>query len=366
MDLALIAPVIAATALLAKALGALLEDRWLRHSATAPDPCVPLASWFGTWAWAAAGIAILPLAASGLGPLSLALLWLVGFLVGELAPRVLRGDPPVDPPVPSPRGPGAFGSARAALAARWLGPKREEAAIEQDRVIERLYRFRDLRAADVMVPLVDLSALDDSSTVGDAVARIRRDGYSRIPIFHVRMFAIVGVVHSIDLVGERGLDAPVASRMRPAYFVPATKAADALLVTMRYEGVRMAVVVDEWGGAVGVVSIEDLLERIVGEIDDEYDAEGELLREIAPGRWRAEARLRVARANERLGWSLPDGPYETLGGLLLHVLGRIPVTGEEVEVEGYRIAVVAAEPRGVREVEVTLPAGTLPAGADRG
>jgi Mg2+/Co2+ transporter CorC len=358
MDLVLIAPALAAVALLSKALGALLEDRWLRRAATAPDPRVALASWFGTWAWAAAGIALLPLATPGLGPISLALLWGIAFLAGEIAPRVLRGDPPVDPPVPSPRGPGAFGSARAALAARWLGLKREEAAIEQDRVIERLFRFRDLRAADVMVPLVDLSALDDSSTVGDAVARIRRDRYSRIPIFHVRMFAIVGVVHSIDLVGERAFDEPVTARMRPAYFVPATKAADALLVTMRYEGVRMAVVVDEWGGAVGVVSIEDLLERIVGEIDDEYDGgDVELVREIEPGRWRTEARLRVARANERLGWDLPDGPYETIGGLLLHVLGRIPVAGEEIEVAGHRIAVVAAEPRGVREVEVTLPAG---------
>ena len=352
LDYRIVAGLIAALALLLKAGAALVEERHFRERSGPPDARVAIASWVGTFAWGAAGIAMMPVGRIEQGPVALVILWAIAVVVGELVPRVLRGEPPLAPPTGEPSSKTGPGAARAALAASWITRSSDDAGIVGERVIERLIRFRELRADGVMVPLVNLSAIGDDRSVAEAIARIGRDRISRLPVFHERSFDMVGILHAIDLVGVRDRGEKVAAFCRPPTYVPATKPADALLVAMRYEGTHMAIVVDEYGGAIGAVTISDLLGRVVGDITDEHGTSAELVRELGAGRWHLDARLRVLSANERFGWSLPLGPYETIAGLVAHACGRIPVQGEELEIAGLRVRVVVSEPRAVREVEV--------------
>jgi magnesium and cobalt exporter, CNNM family len=203
-----------------------------------------------------------------------------------------------------------------------------------------------------MVPQVDVCAVPDSASVGDVVALVRERGFSRIPVFHERMFNTTGVVASLDLLGVVDPGRPVTSVTREPLFVPASKPLPELLATLQAEGRNIALVVDEYGGFVGLVTVEDLVEEIVGEIQDEYDAPREHYRRIAPGVFVVSARAPVSEVNERFGWNLPQGEYETLAGLVLERLGRVPKPGERLEVGRVQIEVMRASARAVQELRV--------------
>ncbi|MEA2625004.1 MAG: magnesium and cobalt exporter, family [Candidatus Binatota bacterium] len=292
------------------------------------------------------------------GPSIIALAWGVGIVVGEIFPATAAASV-APPPVPRPEpttalGQLAPGAGLRALLESWTVRPADEPILERERVIRRIFRFRELTAGDLAVPLVRVAAISDDLAVGDAIHRIRRDRFSRIPVFHVRMFDIIGVLHALDLVGPREAGAPLLPYVRPVFYAPESKRADALLATLRYEGIKMAVVVDEYGGAIGIVTVEDLLEAIVGELGGEHDAASELSSVVEEGRTRLDARYKVAHANERFGWNLPEGDYETLAGLMLAHLGRIPRSGEEIEVAGFILRVTVADTRAIREIEVRV------------
>ncbi len=237
---------------------------------------------------------------------------------------------------------------------RWLAarPGRGALDVSEAGLVARIARFAAKTADEAMVPQVDVCAVPDTATVGDVVALVQERGFSRLPVFHERLSHIIGIVSSLDLLGVVDPGLAVTTVMREPLFVPGSKPLPELLATLQAGGRNLAVVVDEYGGTVGLVTVEDLVEEIVGEIEDEYDAPRELYRRVAPGVFVMSARVPVAEVNERFGWNLPPGEYETLGGLVLERLGRVPKPGDTVEVGRVRLEVTRASARAVQELRV--------------
>jgi len=238
----------------------------------------------------------------------------------------------------------------------WLESRRGVGPFEVSEagLVARIARFAGKTARDAMVPQVDVCAVADTASVGDVIALVEERGFSRLPVFHERLFNVIGVVSSLDLLGVVDPGRPVGSVMREPLFVPESKPLPELLATLQAEGRNLALVVDEYGGFVGLVTVEDLVEEIVGEIQDEYDAPREHYRRVAPGVWVVSARAPVTEVNERFGWNLPQGEYETLSGLVLERLGRVPKPGDRIEQVGrVRIDVTRATARAVQELRVT-------------
>ncbi len=225
--------------------------------------------------------------------------------------------------------------------------------MEKD-MIYRIFHFAKTRTKEVMIPLVDVVALDDETRVEEAVDIVRREGYSRYPVFHERVDNMVGLLHSFDLLFSRERHQTIRSFIHPISFFPESKPADELLVEMQRDHEFMAAVVDEYGGAVGIVTIEDILEEIVGEIRDEYDIEQPLYRKIGPRSYLINARMEIDHINEQLKLRLPKDDYETLGGFMLDRLGRVPHTGESFRLQGITFEVRKADDRSVQEVLITL------------
>jgi CBS domain containing-hemolysin-like protein len=204
-----------------------------------------------------------------------------------------------------------------------------------------------------MVPLVDVAALPETGSPDDAVRLIQERGFSRIPVFTDRTFNIVGVVTTMDLL-NRGADAPdLRALMRPASYVPETKRIDELLSEMQKNRVQLAVVVDEYGGAVGIVTVEDIVEQVVGEIRDEHDRTPDTVERLPDGSFRVAGRASIDEVNEALDWDLPKGDFETVAGLVLATLHRIPPIGEVFRVGRHSFTVLEADKRRVLTVRIT-------------
>jgi magnesium and cobalt exporter, CNNM family len=236
----------------------------------------------------------------------------------------------------------------------WLvsRPGRGPLDVSEAGIVARIARFAGKATGDVMVPQVDVCAVADTASVGEVVALVQERGFSRLPVFHEQLSNTIGVVSSLDLLGVTDPSLPVTAVMRDPLFVPESKSLPELLGTLQAEGRNLACVVDEYGGFIGLVTVEDLVEEIVGEIEDEYDVAREHYRRVAPGIFVVSARARVTEANERFGWNLPQGEYETLGGLVLDRLGRVPKPGDSLQVGRVRLEVIRASARAVHELRV--------------
>ena len=194
--------------------------------------------------------------------------------------------------------------------------------------------------------------LPDTATPDDAIELIQRRGFSRLPVYHERETNVVGVVTAMDIV-SRGTEASTLDAlMRQPYYVPETKRIDDLLREMQRSRNHLAVVVDEYGGSTGVVTLEDILEEIVGEIRDEHDRTAASVDRLPDGSYWVAARTNIDELNETLDWTLPKEDYETVAGLVLATLHRIPRTGEEFTVPGYTITVLEADRRHVAAVKI--------------
>jgi CBS domain containing-hemolysin-like protein len=208
---------------------------------------------------------------------------------------------------------------------------------------------------EVMVPRIDIVAAPDNSTVRDVLERIVESGHSRIPIFDATIDNISGVVYAKDLLkfmrdGEQ--TAAVKPLAREPSFVPETKKVDELLHEMQQRRVHLSVVVDEYGGTAGLITIEDLIEEIVGEIQDEYDVEEAPIQEVSETEALFDARVSIRDVNDTLDLDIEDEDFDTLGGLLYHELGKVPNVGDEVRVDGAQVTVLSTTGRRVRKVRV--------------
>jgi len=228
----------------------------------------------------------------------------------------------------------------------------DDARLSSPQVVRNIVEFRETRIREVMVPLIHIYGSRDDAAIEDVVALVRREKISRVPVFHVRMYNIVGIVHAFDLLGDVEPRAAVATIMRPPLYVPENKLAHHQLRLMQRRGQNMAVVVDEHGGTVGIVTVEDLLEEIVGEIEDEYDQREVLYEVLADGSVCVQGGMQIDHLNERFPWHLPEGEYETIAGLVITHLGRIARVGEKVRLPGTVVEVTRADARAVREVVV--------------
>jgi CBS domain containing-hemolysin-like protein len=217
---------------------------------------------------------------------------------------------------------------------------------------------------EVMVPRIDIVAVPERSTVRDVLDRVVETGHSRIPIFDGSIDNITGVIYAKDLLkflrdGQQ--TAPVAPLAREPSYVPETKKVDELLHDMQQRHVHLAVVVDEYGGTAGLITIEDLIEEIVGEIQDEYDVEEAMIEEISDHEALFDARVSIRDVNDTLDLDIEDEDFDTLGGLLYHELGKVPNVGDEVRIDGALVTVLTTTGRRVRKVRVTKVPPTEPA-----
>jgi len=224
-------------------------------------------------------------------------------------------------------------------------------------MIKSVLDFGDSTVYDVMVPLSEVTALTEETSIADAAAEIADKQHTRVPVYRERVDQIVGILMAHDVLAAEasGKQGTVADIARPAIFVPESKPTADLLVELQQTKQHLAVVVDEYGGATGICTAEDILEEIVGEIDDEYDKGPSTIRAEGPGLWRVQARTKVALLNEQLKIELPEGEdYESLAGLILDKLKRIPREGEQLRLGDVTLTVVSSSDRAIEEVRLRV------------
>ncbi|MBI2756899.1 MAG: HlyC/CorC family transporter [Chloroflexi bacterium] len=228
---------------------------------------------------------------------------------------------------------------------------------EERDMIQGVFELGEKHVHDVMVPRTDLRAIDVETPGERVLEQVVSVGHSRIPVYEGSPDHIVGILYVKDLFrrlarGEKDVD--VRQYLRPAHFVPETKRIDELLREMQKNKLHMAIVVDEYGGTAGLVTIEDLVEEIVGEIRDEYEPEQELIIPVSEDEALMDARVPFGDVREAFDLDLPPSEdYDTLGGYIVHELGRLPRAGEEVTAGGVRFVVETVEARRIRRVRVT-------------
>jgi len=223
-------------------------------------------------------------------------------------------------------------------------------------LIRSIIDFGDTVAREVMVPRPDMVTVTADVTVREAMEVAITNGFSRIPAYDDGIDDIVGVVHAKDLMRamrDHLGQTPVRPLLRPPSFVPETKRVSELLKEMQARRTHLAIVVDEYGGTAGLVTLEDLIEELVGEIVDEFDVEDPLLEPLPNGDWRVSARMPLDEVNELLRLDLPEGDWDTLGGLLFNALGHVPSEGEAVEIDGHRLRAERVDGRRIERVRIT-------------
>jgi putative hemolysin len=226
---------------------------------------------------------------------------------------------------------------------------------EERKIINRIFQFSETQVKEVMIPLVEVSAIEETATVGEVIHRVDQEGYSRFPVYRGRIDHILGIIHSFDFLGIASLDEPVGPYVRKTSFVPESMPVDELMLQLQREGNHMAIVVDEYGGSVGIVTMEDLLEEIVGEIQDEFDIQEDRYKELSPSQFLVNARMEIDEVNELLALGLPKEDCETLGGFLLKAFRRIPKKGESLIVGDVQYDIQKADERSIQEILITLP-----------
>jgi len=223
---------------------------------------------------------------------------------------------------------------------------------EDDReLIHSIFEFNETLVREVMIPRTDMVTVDDDATVSTAMSVFLATGVSRVPVVGGDVDEVMGILYLRDVAREayeRPLDVDVetiSGLLRPASFVPESKKVDALLTQMQLESNHLAMVVDEYGGIAGLVTLEDLIEELVGDISDEYDHEAPLVEPLGEGRYRVSARLPVDELGDLFGLELDDDDVDSVGGLFAKTLGRLPVEGSVATVSGLRLTADRSEGR---------------------
>jgi putative hemolysin len=234
-----------------------------------------------------------------------------------------------------------------------MEPQEADVTTSEAEMIDKIFDLGETAVHEVMVPMVDVVALPETAAPDEAVRLMSERGYSRIPVYADRILNVVGVVTAMDLLRRGAQAADVRALMRPATYVPETKRIDELLTEMQKARVQLVVVVDEYGAAVGIVTVEDIVEEIVGEIQDEHDRTPDSVERLPDGSYRVAGRATIDELNEALEWDLPKGDFETVAGLALATVHRIPLVGEVFQVGRYALTVLEADKRRVLTVRIT-------------
>jgi putative hemolysin len=235
----------------------------------------------------------------------------------------------------------------------------EESAglIDEDErhMIRRVMTLEETTAREIMVPRIDIVAVPSDSSFEDVARVIVERGYSRIPVFEDTIDNIVGVVYAravLDYLANSAKPADIKAMARPPYFVPESKKVDELLTEMRRNKLSIAIVVDEYGGTAGLVTIEDLVEEIVGEIADEFDVEEEPIHRVSESEAILDARVSIDALQELFGVQVEEGDFDTVGGFVFNHLGKMPSVGEEITVDGLVVRVLSVSGRRIKRLRV--------------
>ncbi|TDJ52757.1 MAG: HlyC/CorC family transporter [Nitrospina sp.] len=235
-----------------------------------------------------------------------------------------------------------------------------ELDMEEKKMIHRIFNFGEIRVEQVMVPLIQTYAISDAATVQEANQIANETGFSRLPVFHERMFNLIGILNTFDLLTVPPDDSPITHMIRPAYYVPPNKKLDDLLKELQQRGLHIAIVVDEYGGCIGMITLEDMLEEIVGEIEDEHDEPHKKYEVYDGGGYLIDGDKEIGAVNEELALDLPEGEYETMAGLMIEKLEKIPVAGDQVTLNGFRLTVKEASKRKINSIILRKIASEYP------
>src|SRR6266567_2419249 len=236
-----------------------------------------------------------------------------------------------------------------------VGEKEGVLEEEDTEIIHSIFEFADTTVREVMIPRIDMVTLESDATVDQAVDLALQGGFSRIPVYEESIDEIIGVLYTKDMLKQlrQGHDTlPIRDLVRPAYFVPETKKLDDLLREIQQQRVHMVIVVDEYGSVAGLVTIEDLVEEIVGDIQDEYDREEKLYERISDDEYIFDAKISIDEFNDVMGTELDDTDYETLGGFVYAQLDKIPNTGDAVTFHEVTFTVLAKRGRRITKIRV--------------
>jgi len=239
-----------------------------------------------------------------------------------------------------------------------------EIEVGEQQMIDKVFVFGDKDAADVMVAKPDVTAISVEMPAQDALATVLDHPYTRYPVYRDSLDDIAGVLHVRDLfsaIHERGIEnVRLEELLRPAYVVPETKDLASLLQEFRRTNNHFAIVVDEYGAMAGIVTLEDLIEEIVGEIEDEFDVPEQQIEQVDEDTWRLDGRFPIDEFNERFGTELPEEDFHTVAGFVFGQLGRAPEPGDDVSYDGLRFDVLEVEGNRIELIAVTFVDRPLP------
>ncbi|MCD6320564.1 MAG: HlyC/CorC family transporter [Candidatus Desulfofervidaceae bacterium] len=234
------------------------------------------------------------------------------------------------------------------------GQKKAILSAEEARIIVRSFKFRETTVKEIMVPAPEMVCAEEKTPLSQIVNLIIEKGHTRLPIYRDNLDNIIGILHAKKLLRlcQKGDNRHVnlAEILLPPFFVPDTKKISILLKEMNLRHMHLAIVVDEYGSTVGLVTLEDIIEEIFGEIQDEYDEERVKVVEIDEHKWRVQANINLEELEEILQTKFPEGKYETLAGFLIHFAGRVPKPKEVIKFNDLEFTIVAATPRRLQEV----------------
>ncbi len=223
-------------------------------------------------------------------------------------------------------------------------------------MIQSIVEFSDTVARKIMTPRISMVGVEEGATIGETIKIFQEEGYSRLPVYQGDMDHIVGFLMSKDLLkfwGEDLATTPLPKDIiRPAILVPGNKKIGDILTELRHRKSHLAVVLDEYGGTAGLITMEDIIEEIVGDIHDEYDEEEPDIAAVSPNLTMASGQAAIEDLSEYLGLDLPEGDYDTLGGFLTHQIGQVPQAGEKITWENLEFIIKAADNRKVEQVEI--------------
>lgn len=229
----------------------------------------------------------------------------------------------------------------------------------EEKMINSIFDFRDTVASEIMTPAAEVVDFNEAASLAELVDLVIENGFTRIPVYRGNADRIIGIIHAKDLlrICARPQTGPVtlASFLRPVYFVPENKPIVDLLREFQKRKAHMAMVTDEFGAVRGLITMEDIVEEIVGEIDDEYDDDQDKLEVVDDYTILVHARVDLEKVEEHFKLELPEGPYVSIGGLVINVLGRLGQVGDLVEVGGLRFAIKSASKRRIKMIEISRP-----------
>jgi magnesium and cobalt transporter len=234
---------------------------------------------------------------------------------------------------------------------------------QEGEMIESIFEFKDTLAREIMVPRVDITCVSQDSPIADIIEVLMERGHSRLPVFKDNIDHIQGILLAKDLLvfwhkPETEID--LSKVLRPAFFIPEAKKISDLLRDFVEKKIQIAIVIDEYGGTSGLITIEDILEEIVGEIYDEYDTQEPRLVPQEDGSVVVDARLEIENLADHFGIEVPEGEFESVGGLMIHHLGKVPQVNDTVITQNLEFTVTAADERRVKQIRVRALESPLP------